>query len=118
MNTKMTADSDTSFQFGPKGRISALPEQRSLVSLSRWLSLPLVVALVLCVGISSSHAQDDDQQQKLKSLLRRFPEADADKDGKLSEDEARQYAPKLRGKVKTPPMDSTSSTHPRQICAT
>jgi acetyl esterase/lipase len=66
-----------------------------------------MMAIVLCFGIaSSSPAQAADNQQKLESLLRRFPDADANKDGKLSEDEARQYATKLRGKAKAPPTDS------------
>jgi predicted peptidase len=59
------------------------------------------MALVLCLGIrSSSQAQADDQQQ-LEGLLRRFPDADANKDGKLTIEEAKAYNaanPRLRQK--------------------
>ncbi len=92
MNTMRTAKSDTSFRFCSSGRISAPSEQRYPVRLSHWLPLQLVVALVLCAGISSSsYAQADDQQQKLESLLRRLPAADANNDGKLSREEAKVY---------------------------
>jgi hypothetical protein len=75
--------------------------------LSHGLPLPCLMAIVLCIGIASpQHAQAADKQQKLESLLHRFPDADANKDGKLSEDEARQYATKVRGKAKAPRTDS------------
>jgi hypothetical protein len=47
--------------------------------------LPLVMAIVLCIGIAfSPHTQTADKQQEFESLLKRFPDADADKDGKLT----------------------------------
>lgn len=71
------------------------------------LPLSLVLAFSLTAGITpSSHAQAVDQQKKLESLLKRYPDADADKDGKLSKDEARKYATKLRGDGKATPTDS------------
>lgn len=88
-------------------RALAATAKRSPVRLPYGLSLRCVVAIALCCGLaSSSHAQAADKQQKLETLLRRFPDADANKDGKLSEDEARQYATKLRGKAKAPSTDS------------
>ena len=105
MNTKITTDSDANFRFGSRVPRSASPRKRYLISLSRWLPLPFVVAGVLCSTFSSSHAQAEDQHEKLESLLRRFPDADADKDGQLSEDEARQYAARPRGKAKAPPAN-------------
>lgn len=61
-------------------------------SFSHGQSLLCVVAIVLCFGIASSpHAQAADKQQKLESLLRRVPEADANKDGKLTVQEAKAY---------------------------
>jgi acetyl esterase/lipase len=60
------------------------------------------VTILLCFGIASSpHAQAADRQQKLDRLMQRFPVADANKDGKLSEDEAKAYLaahPELRQK--------------------
>jgi len=92
MNTKVTAKGDVSFELASSGRIPEPPEKRSLVLLSHWLSLPCVVAVVLCTGItSSSQAQATDKQQELESLLKRYPDADADKDGKLTIQEAKAY---------------------------
>jgi predicted peptidase len=65
-------------------------------------SLLCVLAIVLCFSIaSSSPAQAADNQQKLESLLRRFPAADANKDGKLTVEEAKAHLaanPELRQK--------------------
>jgi predicted peptidase len=66
------------------------------------------MTMVLCAGIMSSpQAQAADKQQKLESLLRRFPGADTDKDGKLTIQEAQAYLaahpeqnPKADGKRK------------------
>jgi len=116
MKTKITAINDVGFRFGSSGRMSAPSGKRFPIGLSHRQSLPCVVAIVFCFGLaSSSPAQAADKQQKLESLLQRFPGADANKDGKLSEDEARQYATKLRGKAKARPRTALC---PRQICAT
>ncbi len=69
--------------------------------------MPFVVAGIFFTGLTaSSHAQATERDEKLESWLRRYPEADANKDGKLSEEEARQYAAKLRGKPKGSPANS------------
>ena len=48
--------------------------------------------MVFCAVLASvPHAQAADKQQKLESLLRRFPAADANKDGKLTVEEAKAY---------------------------
>jgi acetyl esterase/lipase len=74
------------------------------------------MAIILCIGLASSPpAQAADNQQKLESLLRRFPDADANKDGKLSQDEARQYATKLRGKSKAPPTSALPAADLRDV---
>ncbi len=66
--------------------------KRFSTSSSYTLLLPLVVAIFLCAGFASpSLAQADDQQQKLESLLRRYPDADANKDGKLTIEEAKAH---------------------------
>jgi predicted peptidase len=60
---------------------------------TRWLTLPCVVAIILFLEItpSSSHAQAEDQPQKLEKMLRRFPDADTNKDGKLTIEEAKAH---------------------------
>jgi lysophospholipase L1-like esterase len=69
-------------------------------SLSHCLPLPIVMAILLCFGIaSSSQAQTTDPQQNLDRLIQRFPDADANKDGKLTMEEAQAYLaahPELR----------------------
>ncbi len=58
---------------------------------SKGLALRLVMAVALCAGIVSapySHAVD---QQKLESLLNRYPDADTNKDGTLTVQEAKAY---------------------------
>lgn len=61
---------------------------------------PFVMAIILCAGLASSlPAQEADNQQKLEALLRRYPDADANKDGKLTVAEAKAHLaahPELR----------------------
>jgi acetyl esterase/lipase/lysophospholipase L1-like esterase len=107
MNPKVTAAGDVRSQFASSGPLLKSPEKRFLARVVHRMSLPFLVAVVLYTGFtSSSHAQTDNKQQKLESLLKRYPDADANKDGKLSEVEARQYATKLRGKAKVPPAEN------------
>jgi predicted peptidase len=48
--------------------------------------------MVFCLGcLFLPHMQAADNQQKLESLMRRFPSADANKDGKLTNEEAKGY---------------------------
>ena len=102
VNTKVTAIGDVSFRAGHSGRMPVPPEKRFSISLSHRLPLPFVMAIVLCAGIaSSSHAQTADKQQNLDRLMQRFPDADADKDGKLTVEEAKAHLaanPELRQK--------------------
>jgi len=103
MKTKVTAISGASFRAGLSRRMPSPTARRfCVISLSARQSLPCVVAIVLCIGIaSSSHAQAADNQQKLEGLLRRFPGADANKDGKLTVEEAKAHLaanPELRQK--------------------
>lgn len=82
------------------GCVPAPIEKRSPISV--WYRLPLfVLTCVLSAAFaSSSHGQVADPQQ-LENLLRRFPEADANKDGKLTLEEAKAYNvahPELRQK--------------------
>ena len=92
MKSKITAVVDVGFRFGSSGRMPAPSGKRFSIGLSYLQSLPCVVAILFCAGLaSSSPAQAADKQQKLESLLRRFPDADADKDGKLTIEEAKAY---------------------------
>src|SRR5215510_10682844 len=78
---------------------------------------PLSQILYAC-GISlltllatSSQAQDA-RDDLLKRLLERYPEADANKDGKLSLEEARAYRLKMTGK--TEGASKPAATAPQQ----
>jgi acetyl esterase len=71
------------------------------------LALAFSTALAVCTSLTSlSAAEKKSSEARLQQLLKAYPDADANRDGKLSEEEARDYAAKLRGKAKTPPTDS------------
>ena len=71
------------------------------------LVLAFSTGFVVCASLTSLlAAEKKSPEARLQRLLKAYPDADANKDGKLSEDEARQYATKLRGKAKAPPTDS------------
>ncbi len=103
MKTKVTAISGVSFRAGLSGSMpSPTAKPFFAIRLSAGLSLPCLLVAILCVGIaSSSHAQAADKQQKLDRLMQRFPGADANKDGKLTVEEAKAHLaanPELRQK--------------------
>jgi len=56
----------------------------------------LVMAAVLGCTCGEAVAQADLNVERLKQLLKRFPEADTDKDGRLTSEEARSYLRKMR----------------------
>src|SRR6187549_3243386 len=56
----------------------------------------LVMAVVLGCTCGEAVAQADLNVERLEQLLKRFPEADTDKDGKLTAEEARSYLRKMR----------------------
>jgi acetyl esterase len=65
--------------------------------------LAFSTSLAVCASLTSLlAAEKKSPEARLQQLFKAHPEADANKDGKLSEDEARQYAAKLRGKTKAP----------------
>ncbi len=57
----------------------------------------LTIAFLSCLAVSGGAAAQDSRDETLKKLLERYPEADANKDGKLSIEEARAYRAKLTG---------------------
>lgn len=58
-------------------------------------------------------AQGDASADRLQQILKRFPEADADKDGKLSAEEARSYMKKVRSeKLADAPASSPVAEKP------
>jgi acetyl esterase len=64
------------------------------------LRLPLsLCGALLALGLSAAETQgaSDVTAQRLQTLLQRFPEADANRDGVLTEQEARAYADQRRG---------------------
>ncbi len=105
MKTLVTNIGDVGFWVSSSGPMTAPSGSRFSTSSSHRLLLPLVMAIFLCFGFaSSSQAQEGDQQKKLESLLKRYPDADADKDGKLTIEEAKAYNaahPELRQKRQT-----------------
>ena len=56
----------------------------------------LVMAVVLGCTCREAVAQADLNVERLQQLLKRFPEADTDRDGKLTAEEARSYLRKMR----------------------
>jgi hypothetical protein len=61
------------------------------------ISILLLFAVTIGFSFSSScEAQDDPSAQQLEDLLKRFPDADADRNGKLSIEEATAYRRNLR----------------------
>jgi acetyl esterase/lipase len=75
--------------------------------------LAFSTGLAVCASLVAQEKKSPEA--RLQQLFKTFPDADADKDGKLSENEARQYATKRRGKDKTPATDSTNSTLPADL---
>src|SRR5438128_1286723 len=60
-------------------------------------TLPAIVFLGW-LALSSGAPGQEPREDTLKKLLERYPAADANKDGKLSAEEARAYRSKLTGK--------------------
>jgi len=61
--------------------------------------LPLLAAIVLAMVAGSLEAADRNIEARLQQLLKRFPDADTNKDGKLTIDEARAYVVKRTRKA-------------------
>jgi hypothetical protein len=103
MNEIVTDVSDVGVQPDLSGRMPSPTARRCCaISLPASLWLPRLLSTVLCFWIvSPPSAQAADKQQKLESLLQRFPGADSNKDGKLSREEAKAHLaanPELRQK--------------------
>src|SRR6185369_6661960 len=67
-----------------------------MVSAERIFACGLVVAVVWSCTCFDAAAQADLNVERLQQLLKRFPEADTDKDGKLTTEEARSFLGKMR----------------------
>lgn len=64
----------------------------------RWMLLGLMATAATLLAPAPGNAQQaPTQEERLQGLLKRFPEADANKDGRLTRDEARAYQQKMRG---------------------
>src|SRR4051794_31200793 len=74
----------------------------------------LVMAVVLGCTCREAAAQADLNVERLQQLLKRFPEADTDKDGKLTAEEARSYLRKMRSAkaADTKPTPPTAAKPP------
>ena len=65
-------------------------------SAQRIFACGLVVLAAWCCTCLDAAAQADLNAERLQQLLKRFPEADTNKDGKLTAEEARGYLRKTR----------------------
>jgi len=61
-------------------------------------SMLLILFATLTLSAVDVRAQREVTPEQLQQLLKRFPDADTDKDGVLSKDEARTYWQKMKGK--------------------
>ena len=77
---------------------------------TNYASLLLVLILIFSFA-GTQHAQEP-ANEVLQKLLKRYPDADTDKDGKLSREEGRAYRSKLTGK--TDKNSDTPATVPEQ----
>ncbi|HEX4148616.1 MAG TPA: alpha/beta hydrolase fold domain-containing protein, partial [Pirellulales bacterium] len=71
---------------------------------ARLLAASLVLSLF---GGLASSAEPDAKNDRMQMVLRRYPEADTDKDGKLSKEEARAFLAKMKS-AKSAPADKDS----------
>src|SRR5262245_27452845 len=77
-------------------RHSALWKEHPMNSALRGRAIGLAVAVLSCAIGLPAVAQVGPRAQQLEQLLKRYPEADTDKDGKLTAQEARAYLGKAR----------------------
>jgi acetyl esterase len=75
-----------------------------------------LIAVLVAVGTVVSIAADA-KADRLQQLLKRYPAADANKDGILSEAEARDYARKLKGQGEAAEKKSDNSKLPKPTFA-
>ena len=109
MKTKITAIGDVGFRFGSSGTgPRRLKSDFPLVcrTFSRCRALWRLFFLLRSRRRRTGRRPISSRSSKAFCAV---PGADANQDGKLSEDEVRQYATKLRGKAKAPPMDTALS---------
>jgi len=63
--------------------------------------VPLFAILALALTASFSNAQDQQRsEEQLAQILKRFPEADTDKDGKLTTEEFQQFRQSMQGNAR------------------
>jgi len=80
------------------------------------LLVPSLFAALLLAGPALAQKPFVSQQEQLKQLLQRFPDADANRDGTLTREEAQAYRAKLRGQDakqpgRKPPAPTVTPTH-------
>jgi acetyl esterase/lipase len=78
---------------GPKA--ASMPSRQKQIPSSQSVSMNFPTALLLALALS---AQTPDPDPRAKQLLKRFPEADANKDGTLTREEAQKFMQQRRGK--------------------
>src|SRR3989339_678805 len=62
------------------------------------LLVPSLLVAVLFAGPALAQKQKESREQQLQQLLQRFPDADANRDGTLTLEEAQAYRAKMRAK--------------------
>lgn len=83
----------------------------------RIFSKQILVVLIALGAVAQSVQAADAKAERLQKLLKRFPDADANKDGVLSEDEARAYAARLKGDPEPQEKKGGSAKSPKPTFA-
>ncbi|NLX96955.1 MAG: alpha/beta hydrolase [Rhodopirellula sp.] len=60
--------------------------------------VPVLIVAAILAGPALAQKPKPSREEQLKQLLERFPDADADRDGTLTREEAQAYRAKLQGK--------------------
>lgn len=93
--------------------------------MSHRLLVPSLVVAAILTGLAFAQPPKQSREDQLKQLLQRFPAADANRDGTLTQEEARAYREKMQGKEgnrkpQLPPIPPTHADvhygpHERQV---
>jgi acetyl esterase/lipase len=86
-----------------------------IAMIHRSVEAALLMAALL-VGPALAQRPQASQEEQLKQLLERFPDADANRDGRLTREEAQSFRAKMRGKDakqtdRKPPAPPVQPTH-------
>ena len=75
----------------------------------------------LCVPLAATVASAQTKEEQLAGWLKRFPQADTNKDGVLTEEEAKAFQSRIRARTQTEELlapthaDVVYGSHPRNV---